>query len=85
MSGDLTIHGVTKPATFDVEVGDSQGSLGKIKKPDSQQPPKLAAKICSYLNKALETGVWCGREVAITLEVEGNLKEKLAKDIKLWR
>jgi len=77
LKGDLTIHGVTKPVTLDLEVGgvakDPWGgtragftATGKINRKD----------FGLTWNKALETGgVLVGEEVYITIEVEGVLKQ----------
>ncbi len=75
--GDLTLHGVTKPVTLDLEIG------GTVKDPWGNQ--RLGATATTKLNrkdfgltwnKPLETGgVMVGDEVDVTLEIEGIAKK----------
>lgn len=77
LKGNLTLHGVTKPVTLDLEIGgvvqDPWGgtragfsAAGKINRKD----------FGLTWNKALETGgVMVGDEVQIALEIEGILKK----------
>lgn len=73
LQGKLTIHGVTKPVTLDIE------SLGAAKDPWGNERAALSASTMINRtdygltwNQALETGgVLVGEEVEITLEIEG--------------
>lgn len=73
VSGDLTIHGITREITLDVE-----GSTSEIKDPWGKQrvgasaTAKLSRKDFGLIwNVALETGgVMVGDEVKITIDVE---------------
>lgn len=77
VDGNLTIHGVTRPVTLDVEV------LGEVKDPWGNELSAFSAttKINRTdfgltWNKAVETGqLLVGEEVVISLEVSG-LKKK---------
>lgn len=77
VSGDLTIHGVTRPVTLDTEFG------GEMKDPWGNERAAFSAtgKINRKdfglaWNKILETGgLLVGEDVIIVLEVEG-IKEK---------
>ena len=73
MTGDLTIHGVTKEVTLDVEgpspeVKDPWGNV----KSGASAATKISRKDFGMVfNMALETGgVMVGDEVTITLELE---------------
>lgn len=76
LSGDLTLHGVTRPVVLDVEVG------GTAKDPWGGTRAGFSAKgrinrkdFGLTWNEALETGgVLVGEEVEIAIEVEGVLK-----------
>lgn len=73
LEGDFTLHGVTKPVTFDVEF------LGKDKDPwGNQRAGFTASAIINrkdfgvQWNKVLESGrVLVGDEINVTVEVEG--------------
>ncbi|MDB5037246.1 MAG: hypothetical protein JWQ35_774 [Bacteriovoracaceae bacterium] len=83
VSGQLTIHGVTKPVDFEVEyLGEAAGPGGHLK---AGATGKLRINRKDYgltWNTTLETGgVLVGDDVDIALDVEGNLKDspKLAE------
>lgn len=73
VTGDLTLHGVTKEVTLDVEglTGESKDPWGNIRK-GATATTKINRKDFGLVyNAALETGgVAVGEEVAITLEIE---------------
>lgn len=77
VAGDLTIHGVTKPVTLDVEL------VGTVKDPWGNERAGFSATATINRkdfgltwNKALETGgLLVGEEVWISLEIEGILKK----------
>jgi polyisoprenoid-binding protein YceI len=73
VTGDLTLHGVTKEVTLDVE-GPSQESKdpwGHIRRGVTASTKINRKDFGLVWNKALETGgVAVGEEVTITLEIE---------------
>ena len=77
LEGDFTLHGITKPVTFDVEF------LGADKDPWGTQKAAYTATtqinrkdFGITFNKVLESGrVMVGEEVTITVDVEGNEKK----------
>ncbi|MBN8554556.1 MAG: polyisoprenoid-binding protein [Deltaproteobacteria bacterium] len=85
LPGKMTIHGVTKPVVFNVEfAGEAKDPWGNEKSAFTAKIDKLNRKDFGLnWNKALEAGgVLVGDEVAIELNVEGNLKAAEAKDAK---
>ena len=79
--GDLTIHGVTKPVTLNVEASAEQKDpWGNIKR-GFEATTKINRKDFGLgWNKALETGgVVVGEEVTITIDIEAMKKVAAAK------
>ncbi len=78
LEGNLTIHGVTKPVTLNLEVGGTVTDPWGNKKAAFSANTKLNRKDFGLTwNKAIETGgVLVGDEVEINLEVEGQEKSK---------
>ncbi len=77
LSGDLTMHGITKPVTFKVEyLGASKDPWGNSKVGFSAKT-KVSRKDWGLTwNKALETGgVLVSEEIELEIDVEGNLKK----------
>lgn len=72
LSGDLTIRGVTKPVTLDVEYGGTAQSPWGTTSAGFSASTKINRKEWGLTwNQALETGgVLVGEEIAINLEVE---------------
>ena len=73
MTGNLTLHGVTKPVNFEVEYsGTSPGSVGQYARGLQRHEGKINRKDYGLTwNKALETGgLLVGEDVAIELQVE---------------
>jgi polyisoprenoid-binding protein YceI len=73
VTGDLTIHGVTKEVVLDVEgpSGESKDPMGNIRRGASATTKINRKDFGLTWNKALETGgVMVGDEVTIMLEVE---------------
>lgn len=82
VSGNLTMHGVTKPVTFVVEWrGDATDPWGNKKAALTATIEKLNRKDFGLnWNKALEAGgVLVGDEVKVTLEIEGGLKAEVSE------
>lgn len=73
VTGDLTLHGVTKPVVLDVEgpSKESKDPYGNIRR-GATATTKINRKDFGLVwNKALETGgVAVGEEITITLEIE---------------
>ena len=73
VTGDLTLHGVTKEVVLNVEglTGESKDPWGNIRRGATAGTKINRADFGLIWNKALETGgVVVGDEVTITLEVE---------------
>jgi polyisoprenoid-binding protein YceI len=72
MTGDLTIHGVTKPVTFDLEYnGEAKDPWGNMRAGFSANGKINRKDYGLTWNKALETGgLLVGNDVAIELQVE---------------
>lgn len=75
--GDLTIHGVTKPVTFDVTYGGETKDMYGNQRAAFEATAKINRKDFGLTwNKALETGgLVVGDDVTIMLEVEGIQKK----------
>ncbi len=73
MSGDLTMHGVTKPVTFDVEYfGDSVDPWGNHRSGFSAATKVNRKDFGMSWNKTLDKGgLLLGEEVDVTINVEG--------------
>ncbi len=76
LHGDLTIHGVTKPVVFDVEIhGVAKDPWGNERAAFTATTKINRKDFGLTWNQALETGqLLVGEEVEITLEVEGIAK-----------
>lgn len=73
VTGDLTLHGVTRQVVLDVEPlsGESKDPWGNIRRGTTASTKINRKDFGLVWNKALETGgVAVGDEVAITLEIE---------------
>ena len=73
VTGDLTIHGVTREVTLDVEgpAPEAKDPWGNVKSGATADPRLSRKEFGMEFNMVLETGgVMVGDEVAITLEVE---------------
>jgi len=73
VTGDLTLHGITKQVVLDVEgpTKESKDPWGNIRKGASATTKINRKDFGLVWNKALETGgVAVGEEIAITLEIE---------------
>ncbi|MBT0663642.1 YceI family protein [Geobacter pelophilus] len=73
VTGDLTIHGITRQVVLDVEgpTAESKDPWGNIRRGASASTKINRKDFGLTWNKALETGgVVVGEEVAITLEIE---------------
>lgn len=72
VTGDLTIHGVTKPVVFDVELSpEVKDPMGNLKRGATATTKINRKDFGLSWNKTLETGgVIIGEEVAITIDVE---------------
>lgn len=77
LEGDLSIHGVTKPATFEVEYsGSAKDPWGNIRTGFSAQTKINRKDFGLVWNKALDTGgVMIGDDVSINLEIEAIQKK----------
>jgi polyisoprenoid-binding protein YceI len=78
VSGDLTIHGVTKPVVLDVEGfnEESKDPWGNLRRGGSATTTVSRKDFGLVWNKALETGgVAVGDEVKITIDIEGVKKQ----------
>lgn len=75
-TGDLTIHGVTKPVTLKVEIGGGVTDPWGNKKFAFSASGKINRKDFGLTwNKAIEAGgVMVGEEVELQIEVEGTAK-----------
>jgi polyisoprenoid-binding protein YceI len=73
VTGDLTIHGVTKEAVLEVEgpAPEAKDPWGNVKSGASATTKISRKDFGMVFNMALETGgVMVGDEIAITLELE---------------
>ncbi|HSN14702.1 MAG TPA: YceI family protein [Anaeromyxobacteraceae bacterium] len=79
VTGDLTLHGVTKPLTLDVSTGpEVKGLYGEIRR-GYAATAKIDRKDFGLVwNKLVEAGPAIGDEVTITLELEA-VKDAPAK------
>lgn len=78
VTGDLTLHGVTKPVVLDVEgfTAEAKDPWGNTKRGGTATTKINRKDFGLGWNKALETGgVVVGEEVAITLDLELNKKQ----------
>jgi len=77
LAGDLTMRGVTKPVTFDVEyLGGGKDPWGNQKVGFSAKTKVKRTDYGMSFNKTLETGgVLVGEDVEIQLEIEANAKK----------
>ncbi len=77
LSGDFTMHGVTKPVTFDVEyLGAGKDPWGNEKVGFSASAKINRKDFGMIWNKALDTGGFVvGDEVEIDVQVEGNAQK----------
>ncbi len=80
MTGDLTMRGVTKPVTFDVEyLGEGKGMMGETRAGFAAKSKVNRKDYGINWNKTLDAGgVVLGDEVEITLNVEA-VKEETKK------
>ena len=76
VDGDLTIHGITKPATFTVEFGGfGTDPWGNYKAGATATTVINREDFGLTWNAALETGgVLVGKDVTITLDLQGSLQ-----------
>lgn len=74
MTGDLTIHGVTRQVTFDVEGPSAPVNAGRGQKSGASATAKIKRSDFGITwNRAIEAGgVTVGDEVTITIDVELN-------------
>lgn len=77
VDGDLTIRGVTKPVTFDIDFGGfGTDPYGNYKAGASAKTVINREDFGLTWNAALETGgVLVGKEVTITLDLQGALQQ----------
>ena len=78
VAGDLTMHGVTKPVTLNVEgfTTESKDPWGNFKRGGTATTKINRKDFGLGWNKVLETGgVAVGEEIAITLDLELNKKQ----------
>jgi len=81
VSGDLTMHGVTRPVTLDVDgfTTEAKDPWGNVKRGGTATTKVNRKDFGLVWNKALETGgVAVGDEVSITLDLELNKKKEAA-------
>lgn len=70
MTGDLTLHGVTKPVTFDGKFGGAVVGMMKEQRVGFEATGKINRKDFGLnWNKAVEAGPVVGDEVTITLQI----------------
>ncbi|WP_142827305.1 YceI family protein [Planococcus soli] len=74
LTGDLTMKGITRPATFEVEYGGKGTNPWGVEVVAFNVEGKVNRKDFGLTwNQALETGgVMVGEDIKITLELEGN-------------
>jgi len=79
LEGDFTLHGVTKPVTFDVEyLGTDKDPWGNVRAGFTATTTINRKDFGVQWNKVLESGrVLVGEEVTVNIEVEGI--EKMVK------
>lgn len=72
VTGDLTMHGVTRPVVLDVEGPTEEVKAGQNVKAGASAATTISRKDFGMIwNKVLEAGGWVvGDEVRITLEIE---------------
>ncbi len=77
LSGELTIHGVTRPATLEVEYNGIAGDLSGGTRAVFSAETKIDREDWGLTwNQALETGGWLvGKELRIAVEVEAVRQE----------
>ncbi len=77
LEGDLTMHGVTKPVTFDVEfTGEGNDPWGGHRAGFTASTKLNRKDFGITWNKALDTGsLLLGDEVDVSLQIEGVLKK----------
>jgi len=75
LDGNLTLHGVTKPVSFDVEfLGQAKDPQGKMRSGFTAKSKINRKDFGLTWNKSLETGgVLVGEEVELNIQVEGVL------------
>ncbi|OJH40189.1 YceI family protein [Cystobacter ferrugineus] len=81
VTGDLTMHGVTKPVVLDVEgfTTESKDPWGNFKRGGSATTKINRKDFGLSWNSAIETGgVAVGEEVTITIDLELNKKQEAA-------
>ncbi|ATB42720.1 protein yceI precursor [Cystobacter fuscus] len=81
VTGDLTLHGVTKPVVLDVEgfTTESKDPWGNLKRGGSATTKINRKDFGLTWNSAIETGgVAVGEEVSITIDLEINKKQEAA-------
>jgi polyisoprenoid-binding protein YceI len=81
VTGDLTLHGVTKPVVLDVEgfTSEAKDPWGNTKRGGTATTKINRKDFGLGWNKVLETGgVAVGEEIAITLDLELNKKQAAA-------
>ncbi|NMO21273.1 polyisoprenoid-binding protein [Pyxidicoccus fallax] len=81
VSGNLTMHGVTKPVVLDVEgfTAESKDPWGNIKRGGTATTKLNRKDFGLGWNKMLETGgVAVGEEISVTLEIQLNKKQAAA-------
>ncbi len=82
VTGDLTMHGVTKPVVLDVEgfTTESKDPWGNIKRGGTATTKLNRKDFGLTWNKVLETGgVAVGEEVSITIDLQLTKKQEPAK------
>jgi polyisoprenoid-binding protein YceI len=77
MSGNITIRNITKPITFDVEIGGFATDHFGTQKSSFVMNGKINRKDFGLnWNKVMEAGGFVvGEDVKINIEIEGNIKE----------
>jgi polyisoprenoid-binding protein YceI len=78
VTGDLTMHGVTKPVVLDVEgfTAEAKDPWGNVKRGGTATTKLNRKDFGLTWNKALETGgMLVGEDIAVTIELELNKKQ----------
>jgi polyisoprenoid-binding protein YceI len=71
VTGDLTLHGVTKPVVLDVTVSpEVKGMFGETRRAFAASTKINRKEFGLTWNKAVEAGPAVGDEVTITLDLE---------------